>query len=141
MRLRELASFENSSRNLIGLVTSTGEMIGFACYFNGEPSKTVKRITRKLKMKNYKYVARMLNSNNNAERYMAVIVLEKLAELNEYYLTESNKKHITEVKQSTELVSVCSGCTYFDKVELKKMFESELLLLAQNWLNYNFKKE
>ncbi|WP_346859450.1 hypothetical protein [uncultured Draconibacterium sp.] len=117
------------------------EMIGFACYYGGEQSKTVKKVTRKLINKKYKNIAKMLTSDNNAERYMSVITLEKLVELNNYKLTEVQKEIINEIKQSKKLVSVCSGCVYFSKVELNTMFSPEMKLFAQNWLNYYFKEE
>ena len=117
------------------------EMVGFACYFAGKQSKTVKKVTRKLENKNYKWIAEKLNSDNNAERYMSVITLEKLNELKKYELTEKDKKLIEKIKKSTELVSVCSGCTFFQKIELKDMFTDEMLTMANNWLNYNFRTE
>lgn len=117
------------------------EMVGFACYFAGQPSKTVKKITTKLNKKKYSSIAKLLTSNNNAERYLAVISLERLAELNKYVLNETEKKLITEIKQSDELVSVCSGCTYFEKVSLKELLGKEKKLFAKNWLNINIKTE
>lgn len=115
------------------------EMIGFGCYYSGEQSKTVKKVTRRLKNKNYTSIVKMLTSDNNAERYMAVITLEKLNDLNRYKISETNKKLITGIRNSTELVSVCSGCTFFGQVELNKMFTTDLELFAYNWLNHNFK--
>ena len=117
------------------------EMVGFACYFEGSPSKTVQKVTNKLNNKNYKAISKLLTSDNNAERFMAVITLEKLAELKRYELTQAEKKLITEIKQSNELVSICSGCTYFEKVSLKEILTEKNRLFAQNWLNRNFKTE
>ena len=45
------------------------EMVGFACYYGGDPSKTVKEVTTKLNDKKYSSISRLLTSNNNAERY------------------------------------------------------------------------
>ena len=117
------------------------EMVGFACYFEGSQSKTVQKVTNKLNNKNYKAISKILTSDNNAERFMAVITLEKLAELKKYDLNETEKKLISEIKQSDELVSICSGCTYFEKVSLKEILTEKNKLFAQNWLNRNFKKE
>ena len=72
---------------------------------------------------------------------MSVITLEKLTELGKYKLTQTELNLIAEIKKSTELVSVCSGCTYFQKVELKNMFTDEMLTMGSYWLNYNIKKE
>ena len=117
------------------------EMVGFACYFAGQPSKTVEKVTKKLNTKKYNSIAKFLTSDNNAERYMAVISLEKLAELNKYKLNETEKNLISEIKKSDELVSICSGCTYFEKVSLKELLTEKKKLFAKNWLNRNFKTE
>ncbi|QXP62725.1 hypothetical protein [Polaribacter sp. HaHaR_3_91] len=117
------------------------EMVGFACYFAGQPSKTVEKVTKKLNTKKYNSIAKLLTSDNNAERYMAVISLEKLAELNKYKLNETEKNLISEIKKSDELVSICSGCTYFEKVSLKELLTEKKKLFAKNWLNRNFKTE
>jgi DNA gyrase/topoisomerase IV subunit A len=117
------------------------EMVGFACYFAGQPSKTVEKITKKLNNKKYNSIAKLLTSENNGERYMAVISLEQLTELNKYKLNETEKNLITEIKQSKELVSICSGCTYFEKISLKELLTEKKKLFAKNWLNRNFKTE
>ena len=117
------------------------EMLGFACYFEGKPSKTVEKFSRKLKNEKYRWISNQLTSKNNAEKYMSVITLEKLTELGKYKLNETELELITGIKNSSELVSVCSGCTYFEKVELKNMFTYEMLTMAYNWLNYSFKTE
>ncbi|WP_394908070.1 hypothetical protein [uncultured Mesonia sp.] len=115
------------------------EMVGFACYFAGQPSKTVKKVTTKLNNKKYNSIAKLLTSDNTAERYLAVISLEQLAELNKYNLNETEKNLIAEIKQSDELVSICSGCTYFEKVSLKELLTEKKKLFAKNWLNRNIK--
>lgn len=144
MRIKFLTTFF-----LIGILSianaqdnvDQNEMVGFACYFSGKPSKTVEEFTKKLKNKNYKWITKQLTSKNNAERYMAVITLEKLTELKKYEINETDKKLIEEIKQSDELVSICSGCTYFEKVPLKEILTEKNRLFAQNWLNRNFQTE
>ena len=118
----------------------TEEMVGFACYYEGAPSKTVKMVTRKLRYKRYKMIAGMLTSPNNAERFMAVISLEKLAELEMYEITAKQNKLIVEIKNSDQLVSMCSGCTLFQKLALKDMFSDKMYLFASNWIDFNFKE-
>ena len=119
----------------------TNEMVGFACYYEGSPSKTVEKFTRKFKKKNYKWISKQLTSTNNAEKYMSVITLEKLTEIGKYSPNETELNLIADIKKSTDLVSVCSGCVYFQKVELKNMFTDEMLTMASNWLNYNLKTD
>jgi len=114
------------------------EMIGFACFFGGMPTDPVLKVIQKVFDKKYTAIAEMLQSKNTAERYMAVISLERLDTLNKYTLSESDKLHIKKIKQSSELVSVCAGCSYFDTVELKKMFTTEMEIGARNWLDKYF---
>ncbi|WP_299218429.1 hypothetical protein [uncultured Aquimarina sp.] len=114
------------------------EMIGFACFFGGMPTDPVLKVTKKLYEKKYKTIAKMLQSKNNAERYMAAVTLEKLEESNKYTLSEKDKTEIEKIKQSSEVVSVCSGCSYFDVIELKKMFSTEMKLGTERWLDKHF---
>ncbi|MBL4643495.1 MAG: hypothetical protein JKY44_07890 [Flavobacteriaceae bacterium] len=115
------------------------EMVGFACYFAGQPSKAVQKVTTKLNNKKYDAIAKLLTSDNKAERYLAVISIEKLAKLNKYNLNETEKNLIAKIKQSDELVSVCSGCTYFEKVSLKELLTKKKKLFGRNWLKRNIK--
>ena len=117
------------------------EMVGFACYFAGQPSKTMEKYTQKLNSENYKLISKRLESENKTEKYMSVITLEKLTELGKYNLTETELNLISEIKQSDELVSICSGCTYFEKVSLKELLTEKKKLFAKNWLNRNFKTD
>jgi hypothetical protein len=117
------------------------EMVGFACYFAGQPSKTVEKYTQKLNNENYKWISKRLESENKAEKYMSVIILEKLTEIRKYKLNETELKLISEIKQSDELVSICSGCTYFEKVSLKELLTDDKKLFAKNWLDRNIKME
>lgn len=132
--LIRILSITNAQENL-----DNNEMIGFACYIEGRQSKTVKRFAKKLKTKNYKWISKKLSSENNAEKYMSVITLERLSELGKHKLTQTELNLIAEIKQSTELVSVCSGCTYFENVKLKNMFMEEMRSLGYSWLDDNLK--
>ena len=116
------------------------KMVGFGCYYHGEASATVKQVTKLVRDKNYKFIPNLLTSRNNAERYMAVITLERLDSLDLYELHEDEIEKINKVKTSDELVSICSGCTYFDKVSLRKLFADEKLF-GLYWLERNVKAE
>ena len=76
------------------------EMVGFACYFEGSESKTVEKFAKKLKSENYKWIAKKLNAENNAEKYMSVIILEKLTELDKYKLNQTELNLIAKIKKS-----------------------------------------
>ena len=114
------------------------ELIGFGCYAGGTSSDIVNDVTFDIYDKKYKKVIKKLKSKNPAERFLAVIVAERLSELNKYELTQTDKELINKAYQSTDLVSVCSGCTYFDQIELNKLLikekENFMWTYAEYWL-------
>lgn len=114
------------------------ELIGFGCYAGGTSSDVVNDVTFDIYDKKYKKVIKKLKSKNPAERFMAVIVAERLSDLDKYDLTENDKELINKAYESTDLVSVCSGCTYFDQIELKKLLtkdkENVMWTYAEYWL-------
>lgn len=101
------------------------ELIGFGCYAGGTSSDVVNDVTFDIYDKKYKKIIKKLKSKNPAERFMAVIVAERLSNLNKYKLTETDKDLIKKAYESTDLVSVCSGCTYFNQIELKALLSRE----------------
>ncbi|GER60911.1 hypothetical protein [Patiriisocius marinus] len=121
--------FTNAQENI-----NKKQVVGFACYFDGKPSKTVEKYTLKLENKKYQWISRRLDSDNNAEKYLSVLSLENLSNLGNYKLSKKEIAIIQEVKNSKELVSVCSGCSYFQKVCLKDMFTVEMRTMSTNWL-------
>ena len=114
------------------------ELIGFGCYAGGTISDVVNDVTFDIYDKKYKKIIKKLKSNNPAERFMAVIVAERLSDLDKYELTETDKELIKKAYISTDLVSVCSGCTYFDQIELKKLLLTDeknvMWTYAKYWL-------
>lgn len=119
------------------------DLIGFACYYDGIESKPVKKVSRLINKSKFKAIIRLLDSENNAEKYLAVIVVEKLNALGKITLTEELNIKILKIYNSEEEVFVCSGCTYFDKLTLKTLFnkENEMRISANYWIEYNFKKK
>ncbi|NHF61614.1 hypothetical protein FK220_019850 [Flavobacteriaceae bacterium TP-CH-4] len=120
------------------------ELIGFGCYAGGTSSDVVNDTTFDIHDGKYKKVIKKLKSKNPAERFMAVIVAERLSELDKYDLTETDKELIKKAYESTDLVSVCSGCTYFDQIELKKLLlkdeENFMWTYAKYWLEEYLEK-
>jgi hypothetical protein len=108
------------------------KMVGFGCYFGGQPTKTVNDVTELLLKKKYKAISELLKTGHGGEKYLATVSLEKLAALGRYELSDNEKELIKKIKTSDAKVSVCSGCTYFDKVSLKNMF-SENNFLGSDW--------
>lgn len=137
-----LFSFASLMSAQMNLDLAESEMIGFACYAAGSATDTVRKFEKKLANKNYKWIAQKLSSTINAEKYMSVLILEQLNNLDRYVLSEEECQLIEEVKKSYGLVSVCSGCTYFDKLSLRDMLNEENELMGSWWLDYhlNIKK-
>ncbi|MBG6133693.1 hypothetical protein IWQ47_005165 [Aquimarina sp. EL_43] len=117
------------------------EMVGFGCAFGGEPSKSVKKVSKLIDKEKYDKIVKLLDSDNNAERFLAVVVCEKLSELKKLAISDELKDKISIIYKSNAFVSVCSGCTYWDNLTLKKMLESEnsMRISANYWLEHKFK--
>jgi hypothetical protein len=117
------------------------KMVGFACYYGGQPTEPVMKVTELLEKKHYKDVASFLNSGNPAKVYLAVISIEKLVELGEYQLSVEEKILISRAKNSGKRVFVCGGCTYFDKITLKQMLSEDNFIGSDYWLEDILLKE
>lgn len=124
-----LVNYTNAQRDV-----NQDEIIGFACNYAGSPSETVLKYFKKLIDKDYKWISNQLSSNNNAERYMSVLSLEKLTDLNKYELSEDEAKLINKVKKSEGLVYVCSGCSYFESFSLNELFNEDVSTYGKEYL-------
>lgn len=113
------------------------QMVGFGCYYEGRQTKPVIKFNKLIRNHNYKAISKALRSSNNAERYLAVITLERLSESGKYNLTPDEQTLINNIKISSDRVSVCSGCTYFDTISLKDAFSSQMRLFSKSWLDHN----
>jgi hypothetical protein len=111
------------------------EMVGFGCYYEGRSTKTVVNVTKLLKAKSYKEISKLLTSGNSGEKYLAVISLQRLADNGQYKLNDNEKDSIAKAKLSDDMVSLCSGCTYFDKVPLKTILVEKDLIGSSHWLD------
>jgi hypothetical protein len=109
-------------------------MVGFACYYAGQPTRTVEEVTELLLKKKYKAISDLLETGHGGEKFLATVSLEKLAALGQYVLSDNEKILIEKIRESGDKVSVCSGCTYFDKVALKDMFSDENFLGSTWWI-------
>jgi hypothetical protein len=117
------------------------EMVGFGCYSEGRSTKTVVKVTKMLKTKNYKGISKLLTSRNNGEKYLAVISLQRLADNGKYNLNDNEKDLIEKAKLSDDKVSVCSGCTYFDKVSMKSILMEDNFIGSKYWLDRTINKD
>lgn len=117
------------------------EMVGFGCYYEGRSTKTVVKVTKLLKTKNYKGISKLLTSGNSGEKYLAVISIQRLADNGQYNLSDIEKDIISKAKLSDDMVSVCSGCTYFDKVPMKTILTEDNIIGSKYWLDRTINKD
>ena len=110
------------------------EIVAFACGFAGQPSDAVVKISRLVQARQYGKVSQLLNSGNNAEKFLAVVSIERLVFKGRYQIEAAERKQIEMIKTSNEKVSVCSGCTYFDEISLSDMFEEVDYLGSSRWI-------
>jgi hypothetical protein len=115
------------------------KMVGFACFYEGRETKVVNRFGSLLKQKKYSRIRRMLKSTNTAEKFMAVICLERLSTNGEVIISLEEKSLIEQLRKSTELVAVCSGCFPNPGIELRNAFNSDILWRATSWLDGHLK--
>ena len=119
-------------------VIDKNTLIGFACYYEGSKSNSVKKISEILKNKNFTNLKAKLYDANPAEKYLATVACEKLEKKILIKLTEKESTQIKVNKSSKEKVTICSGCTNEEELTLKDMFYSEDNFLSdstEEWLN------
>ena len=132
--------------SLIGSAQSSvdlDETIGFDCGEAGSQSKVVQKVSKLIQKEKFNSIVLLLDSKNNAEKYLAVLVCEKLVALNKLNLTKAQNEKIAEIYKSNEIITVCSGCKYEEKLTLKNLLKKESLMrsLANNWLDDLFETE
>jgi hypothetical protein len=113
-------------------------LIGFACYYAGSKSNSVKNVSEILKNKNYANLKLKLYDVNPAEKYLATVACEKLETKKLIKLTEQEFAQIKINKESDEKVTLCGGCTNEEELTLKEMFTSKEIFLAdsiEEWIN------
>lgn len=117
------------------------KMVGFGCYVEGRSTEPVVKVTKLLNTKDYEKISKLLTSRNSGKRFLAVISLQRLADNGHYNLSDIEKNLILKAKLSDDLVSVCSGCTYFDKVPMKTILVENNIIGSNYWLDRTIKKE
>jgi hypothetical protein len=115
------------------------KMVGFACFYEGRETKIVSQVSRLLKQKKYSRIRGMLNSNNTAEEYLAVICLERLSAKGDVAISVEEKSLIEQIRKSSKPVAVCSGCFPNPGIALKDAFDSDILWGATQWLDKHLK--
>lgn len=99
--------------------------IGFACDDTGEASWAVKRVYTLIKSSDIESLMKLIDSRSTASQFLGVLLLEILEETNQIELTKEQKGKILKIYSSEEFVEVCEGCTYFEKIKLKKLLNKK----------------
>lgn len=117
----------------------TTDMVGFGCGFGATKTKSVMIMEEYIKNKNYEKIKESLNSTNAAMQFLAVVVLEN-ENINDstLILYDPEIDLINQIKKSSIIVPVCSGCTYWDKIPLNELLipskENHMLQSANFWV-------
>ncbi len=111
------------------------KMVGFACFYEGRETKIVSRFGRMLEHKRYGFIKTMLQSKVPAKRFMAVLCLQYLNTLGRVTMNEEDEALVDQIKTSTELLPVCSGCVPHPGIPLKEAFDTDILWRSNMWLD------
>jgi len=119
------------------------EMVGFGCGFGGEQTESVQKISKLIAKEKYQVVSKLLDSDNNAERFLAIIVCEELSKRKKLALSKEQQDVILALYDSNRYVSVCSGCTYWDRLRFKEILEknNHMRKSALYWFEKLYKSE
>lgn len=109
------------------------QVVGFGCFYAGRETKAVEKFGKLLRWNRYGRIRRMLHSENTAERFMAVLCLERLADSGRVTITSGEEILIDRIKASTALLNICSGCFVYPAT-LSDAFDSDILWRKKDWL-------
>lgn len=115
--------------------------LGFGCGFAATSTKPVQKALKLFYKKDYEKIKMMLDSESTAEQFLAAFLFEKLAEKGILSMSEANLEKIEQIKQSEELVPVCSGCTFWLELPLAYLFTNRTIIYfsAENWFRHHYK--
>lgn len=119
------------------ITTKTDNLVGFACFEGGSESNIVRQFSEFLIKKDYPSIVSKLLSINPAEKYLATIVSLRLHQKQLIELSKKELKQIKSNKSSNDIVSICSGCTDWNKLTIQELFQSDRNFLkdqTERWL-------
>ncbi len=100
-------------------------MLGFACGGAGSSTKSVSKVYNYIVEKKYDKVVKLLYSKNTAEKFLAVVICEKLAEKNKVKLSPKDLAEIKNLYSSNEDVYVCGGCTFQGNLKMSVLLNAK----------------
>ena len=121
------------------------ELIGFSCHskVGNKESKPVLKVETKIIELKFEEISELLVSKNNAEKFMAVITLEKLVEWKKYKLSRIEENLINSIKKSDKYIYVCNGDStpFLSKKKISELINGNYRKYVENWLEWKFKNE
>ena len=115
--------------------------IGFGCGAGGSMTDLTVEFHFLFSTKDFDAIKKKLESKIPGEKFLASFTLEKLKKKKESDLNESELKKINEIKMLTELVPVCSGCTYWKTVPINELWNKKhpIYKSAESWFKFYYK--
>lgn len=104
---------------------NSNTILGFACGGTGNATKAVHNVYQTMVEKKFQEVTKLLYSKSPAEKFLAVIICEKLAEKRKIELTQKDLDKIKNLYHSDELVHVCGGCTFEGSLKMSVLLNAK----------------
>jgi hypothetical protein len=92
----------------------TEAVFGFGCGFIGAPTGPITVFELMLEAEDFEAVRSRLFSENNAEKFLAVMTCKQLVDRDLISLTETESMAIIKLEQSQDPIALCNGCIYGD---------------------------
>jgi hypothetical protein len=100
-------------------------MLGFTCGGAGSSTKSVSKVYNYISEKKYGKVLKLLSSKNTAEKFLAIVMCEKLAEMKKLELTQKDSEIIKKAYDSDELIYYCGGCTFTGNLKMSVLLKAK----------------
>lgn len=104
------------------LDSKVDDKVGWACYYAGSATQSVKRIGNLLKKSDFTQLKKALQSNYTGDRFLATYSCLYLQKKGKLTLTPEEQNQIVLNKLSSEQVTFCSGCTESDTYTFVNLF-------------------
>lgn len=106
---------------VFALNISAQNRIGFACGYAGGKSESVALIDSLVSNREYVEIKELLNSRDNGEKCLAIIVCEILENKGKISLTDKELDEIKKSYLSKKKIKICSGCTYYAEPTIEEI--------------------
>jgi hypothetical protein len=119
------------------------ESLGFGCSVDGQMTKPVLKMTGYLTDRKFDKIREALNSDLPADQFLATFLMEKLSAKKELEIKDEEITRMQEIKNSSNQVPICSGCTLWTEMPLNSLFDPKtkgiISASADNWFDHYYK--